>query len=70
MLHRLSKPLQGGGKAKASAKCASGGLATFYVVAAKRCDMNPKPSELTMGRVKSAEGQMEARTREPFNTLG
>ena len=33
-------------------------------------NMNPKPSELTMARVRSVERRMEARTREPFNTLG
>ena len=31
---------------------------------------DPKPSELAMARVNSAEMREEARTREPFNTLG
>ena len=31
---------------------------------------DPKPSELAMARVKVAERRPEARTREPFNTLG
>jgi len=31
---------------------------------------DPKPSELAMARVSAAEKRQEARTREPFNTLG
>jgi hypothetical protein len=31
---------------------------------------DPKPGELAMDRVKVGESRPEARTREPFNTLG
>jgi len=38
----------------------------YWVEAAK----DPKPSELAMGRVKSREGGMEARTGWSFNSIG
>ena len=34
------------------------------------CVRDPKPSELAMARVNPGEIREEARTREPFNTLG
>jgi hypothetical protein len=55
----LSKPLWGGDVGKPSVNSATLEL-----------DIDPKPSELAMSRVNSTEGWKEARTREPFNTLG
>ena len=56
----LSKCLWHAGVVKASVNSAT------YKVAWK----DPKPSELAMDRVNEGEIPQEARTREPFNTLG
>ena len=56
----LSKSLWDEGSAKASVKSAK------LLESAN----DPKPGELTMNRVNPSESQGEARTREPFNTLG
>jgi hypothetical protein len=55
----MSKPPKGGGAAKASLN-----RATIETA------IDPKPGELPMSRVKVVERQLEARTGEPFKTLG
>jgi len=55
----MSKRDERGGAAKAS-------LNRAIIEAA----IDPKPGELPMSRVKVVERQLEARTGEPFKTLG
>ena len=55
----MSKSLWDEGVAKASVNSA-------YLLFVQ----DPKPGELAMGRVNLGEIREEARTREPFNTLG
>ena len=55
----LSKPLRGGGVAKASVNSAN--LSNIQ---------DPKPDELAMGRMNLAERREEVRTSDPCNNLG
>ena len=64
LLPSLSKSLQDGDKGKPSVKSASPDFS------GREGERDPKPSELAMARVNPAEMREEARTREPFNTLG
>ena len=63
-LSSSSKPFQGEGKEKSSINSA------FPDFSGREGEEDPKPSELAMARVNPAEMREEARTREPFNTLG
>jgi len=55
----LSKPLRGGGVAKASVNSAN----TSNI-------QDPKPDELALSRMNSDESRREVRTRESCNSLG